>query len=279
MLEKLSKVQRVFFMRVKYYLDNWLQFIKLNVQTWFEYRANFVIGIIAIALSNIITLVFFWAVFRQIPTLNGWTFEQLLFMFGFWSFTGGIWHAVLAEANPSNIERFIRNGEMDRWLLRPANTLLLITMKRFDDDAFGDLIVGVALLAYSSGALGIIWTAQNVLALAALSFGSVLVWFSLNLAAATLGFWVVSVRALGDMLWSASRFIEYPLNIYNATIVWLLTYVLPLGFINFYPAQYFFGNIQWMGYAYATPFVGLLMFGLAYAFWCYGLKNYSSTGS
>lgn len=279
MLEKLSKVQRVFFMRINYYLDNWLQFIKLNVQTWFEYRVNFVIGIVAMALSNLITVVFFWAVFRHIPDLNGWSFGQLLFMFGFWAFSGGIWHAFLAEANPHNIERFIRNGELDRWLLRPGNTLVFITIRRFDDDAFGDILMGAALLAYSSNALGLVWTAQNVLALVALSLGSILVWFSLNVIASTLGFWLVSVRALGDMLWSVSRFIEYPLDIYNRVIVYVLTFVIPLGFVSFYPAQYFFGNMQWMLYAYATLPLGLLMFGLAYKFWSYGLKNYSSTGS
>ena len=266
-------------MRIMYYLDNWAEFMKLNVQKWMEYRANFFIGITAIVLANLVTIAFFWTMFQHIPSLNGWSFNQLLFMFGFIVFTTGIWHTFLAECNPANMDRIVRNGELDRYLLKPMNSLVHLSIMRLDDDGLGDLATGVALLAYSSGALGIAWTAQNILVFTALALGSLLVWFSLNIMAASMAFWMITVRSLMDVIWNVSRFAEYPLNIYNATIVWVLTYVLPLGFVSFYPSQYFLGNGEWMVYAYATPFVGLLMFALAYAFWSYGLKNYSSTGT
>ncbi|MEM5814687.1 MAG: multidrug ABC transporter permease, partial [Candidatus Aenigmatarchaeota archaeon] len=74
-------------MRLKYYLRNYAEFLKLNAQTWAEYRLDFFIGIFAIFLANVVTVAFFWVVFQHIPTLNGWTFDQLLFMFGFMVFT------------------------------------------------------------------------------------------------------------------------------------------------------------------------------------------------
>jgi ABC-2 type transport system permease protein len=95
---------------------------------------------------------------------------------------------------------------------------------------------------------------------------------------AATAFWFTSARALSDLFWNAIRFVEYPINIYNAALVWILTYVVPFGFVSFYPSQYFFGNTQWLVYAYATPLVGLLSFAIAYFFWSYGLKNYASAG-
>jgi len=252
--------------------------MKLNVLRWLEYRANFVIGITAMVLSDIVTVVFFWAVFLHIPSLNGWSFNQMLFMFGFWVFTGGIWHTFLAECNPSTMDRYIRNGWFDRYLMRPMDSLIHLSIQRMDDDGLGDLGSGVVMLLYSSAALGIAWNFQNVLALAVLSAGSVLVWFSLNIIFASTAFWATSVRSLMDVLWNLARFIEYPLNIYNSAVVWVLTFIIPLGFVSFYPSQYFFQNVPWIMYSFATLPVGLVMFALAYFLWNKGLKKYGSTG-
>lgn len=265
-------------MRIRYYLRNYIEFVKLNIQTWAEYRVDFILGITAIFLTNITAIVFFWVIFQHIPTLNGWTLHQLLFIFGFWAFTAGIWHVFLTGAAPWAMDRLVRRGELDREMLRPMNTLLLILIRRIDDDGFGDMTAGIILLVYTSSVLGITWTPQLLLAFAALSAGSVLVLFSINLLISAAAFWVTTVRSLLDMFWNLTRFVEYPIDIYSASLVLFLTYIFPLGFTAFYPAQYFLGRVEWMSFAYATPIVGLLMLGISYAAWSHGLKNYTSVG-
>lgn len=265
-------------MRVRYYLRNYLQFIKLNIQTWAEGKLDFLIGIVAIFLTNVTTIIFFWVVFQHIPTLNGWSFAQLLFMFGFVAFTTGIWHVFLTGCSPWSMDRLVRRGELDRHMLRPLNTLALIMMRNIDEDGFGDMAAGIMLLLYSSSVLGIVWTSQLILAFVALAAGSVLVMFSITLLISSAAFWVTRIGSLMEMFWSAIRFAEYPMDIYSATLVWILTYIFPLGFISFYPSQFFFQKAQWMSFAYVTPLVGILLLGVAYASWRYGLKNYSSVG-
>jgi ABC-2 type transport system permease protein len=264
--------------RLKYYLRNYAELTKLNVQTWMEYRLDFLIGISAVFLTNITTIAFFWVLFQHIPNLNGWSFEQLLFINGFSIFTVGIWHAFLTGCSGWEMDRLVRIGDLDRILLRPMNALVHLVIRRLDDDGFGDVLAGILLLAYSSSKLGILWTAQNVAALAVLSAGSLLIIFSVNIMIAAMAFWATQVRSFMDLFWSVLRFTDYPINIYGMAFVWFFTYVLPFGFINFYPAQYFLGNNEWMMYAYATPFVGLLMFAIAYSIWKAGLKKYASAG-
>ncbi len=265
-------------MRLRFYLRNYLQFIKLNIQTWAEGRFDFIIGIVAIFLTNVTTIVFFWAVFQHIPSLNGWSFNQLLFMFGFVALAGGIWHVFLTGCSPNSMDRLIRRGDLDRYMLRPLNTLALVMMRNIDDDGFGDIAAGIMLLIYSSAKLGIVWTPQLLLALVALMSGSVLVIFSITLFISSMAFWVTTVRSLMELFWSAIRFAEYPIDIYSMTMIWILTYILPIGFVSFYPSQFFFQNTQWMPYAYATPIVGVVLLAIAYASWKYGMKNYASVG-
>jgi ABC-2 type transport system permease protein len=38
---------------------------------------------VGMVFSNIASLIVFWALFRSIPRLAGWTFEEILFIYGF----------------------------------------------------------------------------------------------------------------------------------------------------------------------------------------------------
>jgi ABC-2 type transport system permease protein len=266
-------------MRTGYYLRNYLQFVKLNIQTWAEGKLDFVIGIVAIFLTNVTTVVFFWVIFQHIPTLNGWSFAQLLFMFGFLALSTGIWHVFLTGCSPWSIDRLIRRGELDRYMLRPANTLALVIMRNIDEDGLGDMAAGIMLLIYSSSLLGIMWSPQMLLVLTALMAGSVLVVFAITLFISSIAFWVTSVNSLMELFWSAIRFAEYPIDIFSTGMVWILTYIFPIGFASFYPSQFFLQNVQWMPFAYATPLIGIALLAIAYASWRYGIKNYASVGN
>jgi len=195
----------------------------MNIKKWMEYRIDFFIGIIAIFLTNVISIVFFWTIFQHIPILNGWKFEQLLFLVGLSFFCFGIWHVFLNGVSPHKIERYIMSGDFDRVLLKPINPMLLL------------------------------------------------------LTTAT--FWIVRSGMLSQIFWSLMRFTELPLDIYNPFIMFILTFVLPFGFINYYPAQTFLGKGLWAYTAYLTPVIGLITFAIAYSIWKFGIKNYTSTGS
>ena len=75
------------------------------------------------------------------------------------------------------------------------------------------------------------------------------------------------------------RFAEYPLEIFNPLTIMIFTFVIQIGFISYYPAQIFVGQGIWITAAYLTPLVALVMLAISIAFWKFGLKNYTSTGS
>jgi ABC-2 type transport system permease protein len=177
------------------------------------------------------------------------------------------------------IERYIVNGELDGLLLRPMNTLAMLILSKIDDDGLGDFIVGILVLIYASNKLSIAWSIQNMMLLVSTISGSVLIVFSLMLLLTSVGFWVIRSSVLSELIYPFMRFIEFPLEIYNPFIVFILTFVLPLGFVNYYPAQLFLGKGGMAYVSYLTPLIGIAFFVVAYAAWKFGLKNYASTGS
>jgi ABC-2 type transport system permease protein len=257
----------------------WKQLMKMNIKKWMEYRIDFFVGITAIFLTNVLSIVFFWAIFQHIPMLNGWSFNQILFLVGLCYISFGIWHTFLSGPSPNRIERYIINGDFDSILLRPINPLFLLVMGNIDDDGLGDLIAGILVLGYASSALSIVWTIQTAAFLGLTIVGAVMIVFSITLLLGTATFWITRSHMLSEILWPLFRFVEFPLDIYNPILIFFLTFVLPFGFINYYPAQVFIGKGIWMSAAYLTPLVGLITFAVAYSFWKFGIKNYTSTGS
>ena len=265
-------------MKFKYYMTLWREFLKLNILKWMEYRADFFIGIFAMFISNLTSIVFFWALFQNIVQINGWTFWQLVFLSGLAALVVGIWHAFLIGLAPWRMERYIRTGSFDRLLIQPVNPFVCLLISNIDDDGFGDLIAGFLILYLGATMSGIVLNLVNLLLIGLFITGAVLIFFSITIIVSSLSFWVTRSGAIGEIIWSLMKFTDLPLEIYSPFITFILTFIIPLGFINYYPAEFFLGK-GISQFSYLTPIIGIIFFIIAYKFWKFGLKNYTSTGS
>ena len=76
---------------------------------------------------------------------------------------------------------------------------------------------------------------------------------------------------------------NYPITIFPKAIQFILTFLLPFAFLNFYPASALLGKAIPQGYPailpFLSPLVGALVFALSVLLWNWGLKHYKSTGS
>jgi ABC-2 type transport system permease protein len=266
-------------MKVKDYFSLWKEFIKLNVETWLEYRMDFFVGVFAMFISNLTSVVFFWTLFQNIMQINGWNFGQLIFLAGLSSLVIGIWHSFFVGITPWKLERYVRRGEFDRILIQPVNPFIVLLISTMEGDSFGDLLAGILIVYFGAMLSGIQFTLMNILLLGSFVFGSVLIFFSITVIVSTLAFWVTRSGAIGEIIWSLTRFIDFPLDIYNPFIKFLLTFLVPLAFINYYPAEILLGKGEYSQIAYLTPVIGIVLLIIAYNFWKIGLKNYASSGS
>ena len=62
-----------------------------------------------------------------------------------------------------------------------------------------------------------------------------------------------------------------------------MIYIVPFAFVNFFPVQFVLHKPDMSGfsnlYMYIAPFVGIVLYLLAYAFWHFSLKHYHSSGN
>ena len=64
------------------------QFFKGIMQS----KVDFFMGLLGFFFTQILGIAFLYLVFKQIPSLNGWSFEHLIFIYGFAQIPRGIDH-------------------------------------------------------------------------------------------------------------------------------------------------------------------------------------------
>jgi len=221
---------------------------------------------------------FLTLVFTQIENLQGWTFNEMLFLSGF----GG---AVIFTQNVFlfNIirvgEDYIISGDLDRFLLRPLNTLFQVYADSVHDNNIPKMIANFALMFYAGYQIGLTPDLITLIYAAFSMLSGMLVAASIYLLFSSTAFWTGTSRNAVWLIFRLSNFRKYPIEIFALAIQGLLVTLVPLAFASFFPASYILGKEGFEAWKLITPFIGPVFFYIAYRFWKLGLNNYSSTGS
>lgn len=266
-----------------YYWSLHMQFIMLKLQGIAQYRKSFVLGAIAQFLMYGAQFLMLWIIIEKFKTINGWQANEVLFLYGLnlgtYALAGFFFNPITSQ-----LPQMIQNGTFDEVLTKPVNTLAYLVCRDFNTAYFSHLGLSAIVVIYALYELNIQFTMIDSLFFIAVIIGGMLIQSAALLITATPAFWIVNSGPIQSVLFfEMTQFIRYPLSIYNKIIQFILTFVLPYSFINYYPANYLLGKQETTlfhsSFQYLTPIVGIVMFIAAYVFWKIGIRNYTSTGS
>lgn len=253
-------------------------FIKQDLKKLMEYKIDFLTGALGMLLSQAINLVFLSIIFSQIPALNGWSFEQILFIYGFALLPKAIDH--LFFDNLWAIGHFIiRKGDFDRYLTRPVSTLFAVTVEKFQVDAFGELVVGLLLLGVSIPRVSLNISVLNVILFITAVFFATFIYTGIKLITASIAFWTKRSGNITYMFYMVNDFAKYPTTIYNRFVRTIITYIIPFAFTAFFPASYFIiGGNAWYNIG-GTAVMAAILMTAGILVWNRGVRAYESAGS
>src|SRR5213075_2209079 len=114
----------------------------------------------------------------------------------------------------------------------------------------------------------------------ALVFGAWGVLTGVFLALTALSFWSQDRLSFLPPVYNLLNFARYPLSIYRPIVRILLTWIVPFGFVAFYPSSAFLAHgEEFRAYSFAVPFAGIAMLAVGGLVWRAGLRRYSGAGS
>ena len=260
------------------YLKLYNKFLKQYIKTLMEYRADFLLGLIGFILVQGVGIVFIGLVFNSIPTLKGWSFYEILFIYGFAQIPRGIDHVFTDQLWIFSWKTIVQ-GEFDRYLVKPLNPLFQVIVERFQPDGFGEIIVGTMILVTSWSKLGLEITIGRMIALIFVILCASVIYTAIKLAVTSIAFWVKFAQSYLYMAYQLSTFVKYPITIYPAWIRGILTFIIPFAFTGYFPAAYILGKGSFLLGVVLTFVVSFISILIAYRIWLIGIKRYESSGS
>lgn len=219
------------------------QFFKVIIQS----KVDFLMGLLGFFFTQFMGIAFLYLVFQQIPSLQGWTLDQLIFIYGFAQIPRGIDH-LLTDNVWLVAWRLVINGDFDRYMLRPMNIFFQVIAEKLQPDALGELLIGY-----------------------------ILVWISLSkgiviLDAAHVLLFVVSVLA-GALIYTSIKLL------YAKAIRFIITWVIPFAFVAYLPASFFLKHEVSAAVIGIECLIAVVFWCIAYAVFNHGTKVYESAGN
>ncbi len=260
------------------YFRLYRKFIIQYVKSLMQNKLDFFLGLFGFFMMQASGIAFLFLVFEKIPNLNGWSFDEIVFIYGFAQLPRGIDHLFTDNIWLLSSPMIVR-GNFDRYLIRPINPLFHLIADRFQPDALGELIVGCSLITISLSrlhlSLGLI---DIMLMLFAVLCGSV-IYTSIKLFFASLAFWIKDSFSIMHLTYMTSEFAKYPLSIYSKPIQIAISFIIPFAFAAFFPASYFVNKANFIESIGTGLIVAIVSFCIAYFTWLQGIKVYESAGN
>jgi ABC-2 type transport system permease protein len=233
--------------------------------------------------ATAIEIVSIWALFQRFGAVKGWTFGEVMFFYALIGISFSI-ADFLSRGFDVFGTNFVRTGAFDRLLLRPRSTALQLVGHEFRVSRFGRFLQAAVILAMATSSLHFIWTAGAVaLALWTIAGGTAF-FVALFVLQAVMAFWTVeSLEMVNALTYGGVHAGQFPFSIYARWFRILLTFIVPLACVAYYPVLAILGRSDPLGapdwLLPLTPMAGFVFLGLSFLAWRLGVSKYTSTGS
>ncbi len=248
-----------------------------NLKRLMEYKADFLTGAVSFLIDQAIGIAFIFIIFTQIPQLSGFSFEQIVFIYGFSQIPKGIDH--LLTDNLWCVGYFlVKKGDFDKYLTRPINPLFHVIAETFQVDAVGELVVGIGLIIYAAGSANLYITPLSVLLTVLVIPFSALIYASIKIATAAFAFWIKSSGFIIQMVYGMNEFAKYPAAIYSPFVRIFVTFIIPFALTGYYPVLYILTGENPLWNIGLVVLISVILFAVSLLIWHKGLSAYESSG-
>jgi len=258
-------------------------YTKMIFRSWFQYKVDAILRSLAVFLREATSIIVVYFTLLKFDSLNGWNIYEMLFLFSLVYVTYGV--LIIFFTGLRDFGRTVRNGEFDRYILRPRGLLYQLIFANADwFAAVGHGGLGILLFVFSAAKINVVWTPSRVLYYVFAIIGGVLIQGAVFLVLAALNIYLLETDSIKEVFyWNARKFAGYPISIFHRAIQFVMIFVVPFAFVNYFPAQFLLRKEDMSAYPdifmYLTPIVGIAMYLLAYLFWRISIKYYKSSGN
>ena len=139
-----------------FYFRIYCKILAQDLKSKMSYRADFIISTIGMICTNISGFISFWILFRSFPSINGWSYYEMLFLYGFSLIS--ITPVQCFFDNNWSLRQAVYSGDFIKYCFRPINMFFYYQSEVFDIKGLGQLAFGIGTLIYSWNKIGLGFT-------------------------------------------------------------------------------------------------------------------------
>lgn len=263
---------------VKRYAFIFWHYLAQYLKVQMVYRADFFANLFSEILNQSVNLIFIAVVFTKVPAIQGWTRDEILFIYGFFLLPFSIYAGFFNHLFDVP-EKYVLEGEFDRILVRPLNSWFQVVIETMQPELLFGSLTGLGLMLYSGIHMNLTPDWWDIPLGLLMVISATLVYAGVYTILASIGFWSEGNTGLMPMVYNLSNYGRYPMTVYRGAIRFILTWILPFAFVGFFPSTLLMKRYEYLGYALITPLVGIGFFVLGQFIWNTGVRKYRGTGS
>lgn len=253
-----------------------------RIRSQTQYRLSFALQLVGTFCLTFTDFAIVLVIFRHLPNLAGWNFAEIAFLYG--SSYVSFKTADIVMTNIDKLPLLIRLGTFDQLLTRPLGTLGQLMTSDVGIRQIGAIAQGAAVFAYALSRLHIDWTVDRVILLPVMLGSAFLIFCSIFVATNAIAFWVTDAREVANSFtYGGQLATQFPMNVFGTWFRRLMGFVIPLAFVNYFPALHLLDKADPLGaptfLRFASPVVAVAAAAVAGIVWRISVRHYRSTGS
>lgn len=253
-----------------------------RVRAQSQYRASFALQTFGAFIFSFMDFAMILVLFTHLPHLAGWSLGEIAFLYGtsYVAFRA----TDILTTNMDRLPMLIRLGTMDQLLTRPLGSLGQVLTQDLDVRHVGGMMQGAAVFAFALSRVPIDWTPARALVFASMLCSAVAIFGAVCVATNSIAFWTTDAREVANAFTYGGNYVtQYPLHIFGRWLRRILVFVVPLGFVNYFPSLYILGRRDTTGaptvFRFLSPAVAIVALLVAGSVWRVAVRHYRSTGS
>lgn len=255
----------------------YFKYFKVHFKSELQYKISFILSFISqffVFFGYYFTIL---CLFDKFSNIKGFTLYEVLLTFGIIQ-TG----YAFCETFFRGIDKFddlIVDGSFDRLLLRPQNVLLQVFCQETSFVKLSRLIQALIILGIAIINIDVTWSIDKVITLLLMIISSIIIFLSIFIIAASYCFITVKGLEVRNVFTDGGKHMaQYPIGIFQKGFVFFFTYIIPYGFVNYYPLLYILGE-KTNKLFIISPLITIIYLILSIIVFYWGMKRYTSVGS
>lgn len=254
----------------------YLKFFKMHLNSQLQYRASFILSFIS---QFIVFFGYYFTIlclFDNFSNIKGFTLYEVLLTFSIIQF--GFAFCETFFRGMDVFDELIISGNFDKLLLRPRNIMFQVFTEEMSLVRIARLLQALIILIIAFVKINIDWDIYKIITVIFMLMSSILIFLGIFILAASYCFVTVKGLEVRNVFTDGGKHMaQYPIGIFKKGFKFIFTFIIPYGFVNYYPLLYILGKNNNKLFMFSPLITVLYLIPCIIVFYK-GIKKYSSTG-